>query len=262
MTDRLVAIIRNTPAVHGVLAVPSLEEVFATATGTDTVDVISEKTLRIDASAPAGVYPDGMTYDPRNHQLFISDEQGSTETVIDTRTNRRVATIAMGGKVGNSQYDPVSGMVFADVQTRNQIVEIDPKTHRIIRRIPLPPACRHDHGLLLDPASRVAFVACDGNARLLVLSMPGMRTLSVHRTGDAPDVLAFDARLQRLYVASESGVVAVFHVAGTTLQPIGRARLAFEAHVVAVDPSSSDVYFPLQNVRGRGVLRIMAPEKH
>lgn len=201
-----------------------------------------------------------MTYDPRNHQLFISDEQGKTETVVDTRTDRRVATIAMGGKVGNSQYDPVSDTVFADVQTRDDIVAIDPETHRINRRYKLPPTCRHDHGLLLDPASHLGFVACDGNARLLVLSMPSMQTLSIHRTGNAPDVLAFDAKRQRLYVASESGVVAVFHLAGTALRTIGRSHLAFEAHVVAVDPTSGDVYFPLQNVGGRGVLRIMAPE--
>lgn len=39
-TDHLVRTIGNTPSVHGVLAVPSLDEVFATATGTNTLDVI------------------------------------------------------------------------------------------------------------------------------------------------------------------------------------------------------------------------------
>lgn len=35
--------------------------------------------------------------------------------------------------------------------------------------------------------------------------------------------------------------------------------LAYEAHSVAVDPQTHRVYFPLQNVNGHGVLRIMAP---
>jgi DNA-binding beta-propeller fold protein YncE len=104
-----------------------------------------------------------------------------------------------------------------------------------------------------------AFVACDDNAKLLVLDMRRMRVLSVHKTGSGPDVLAFDAGLQRLYVASESGVVTIFHLRGSTLHLLGRSHLAYEAHSVAVDPQTHWVYFPLQDVGGIGVMRIMAP---
>jgi DNA-binding beta-propeller fold protein YncE len=258
-TNRVIASIKGAPAVHGVLAVPSLGEVFATATGQNRLDIISETTFHIIAQAPAGVYPDGMTYAPPEHELFISDEAGKTETVVDTSTDKRLATIPMGGEVGNSQYDPVTGLVFADVQTRDDIVSIDPKLNRIIHRYPLPIICRDDHSLLLDAPARLAFIACDDNAKLLVLDMRTMRVLSVHQTGSGPDVLAFDAGLRRLYVASESGVVAVFHLQGNRLYPLGRSYLAYEAHSVAADPLTHQVYFPLQNVGGIGVMRIMAP---
>lgn len=258
-TNRIAAQIHGVPGVHGVLAVPQLGEVFATVTDRNEVDVLSERNFRILAKAPAGIYPDGMTYDPRDRKLFISDETGDTETVVDTRTNRRVATIPMGGDVGNSQYDPLNNRIFVDVQTRDMIAAIDPSTNRVTARYALPPACNDDHSLLLDVPARVAFVACDGNAKLLVLDMQAMRVLSIHETGGGPDVLAFDAGLQRLYVASESGIVAVFHLQARTLQAIGRGYLAFEAHSVAVDPQSHKVYFPLQDVGGTGVLRIMGP---
>lgn len=258
-SERVVANVESVPGVHGVLAVPALGEVFATATDRNRLDVISEQTFRVVAHAPAGVYPDGMTYAPDAHELFISDEAGQTETVVDTRSNQRIATIAMGGEVGNSQYDPVSQRVFVDVQTRDEIVAIDPRSSAIVRRYRLPATCDDDHSLLLDAPARLAFVACDGNARLLLLDMNDMRVLSVHQTGRDPDVLAFDAGLQRLYVASESGVVAVFQLEGRQLRLLGRSYLAYEAHSVAVDPLTHRVYFPLQNVGGRGVLRIMAP---
>jgi DNA-binding beta-propeller fold protein YncE len=258
-TSSVIANIKNIPAVHGVLAVPALGEVFATATGQNRLDVISEKTFRVIAHAPAGVYPDGMTYAPPEHELFISDESGKTETVVDTRVNKRLATIPMGGEVGNSQYDPVTGLVFVDVQTRDGIVSIDPKTNRIIHRYRLPAICKDDHSLLLDAPARLAFIACDDNAKLLVLDMRTMHVLSVHKTGSGPDVLAFDAGLRRLYVASESGVVAVFHLQGNSLHLLGRGYLAYEAHSVAVDPVTPWVYFPLQDVGGIGVMRIMAP---
>ncbi len=257
--ERVVANVPDVPGVHGVLAVPALGEVFATATDRNRLDVISEQTFRVIAHAPAGVYPDGMAYAPDAHELFISDEAGQTETVVDARSNRRVATIPMGGEVGNSQYDPVSQRVFVDVQTRDEIVAIDPRSNAIVQRYRLPATCDDDHGLLLDAPARLAFVACDGNARLLLVDMRDMRVLSVHATGRGPDVLAFDAGLQRLYVASESGVVAVFRLEGRELRLLGRGYLADEAHSVAVDPLTHRVYLPLQNVGGRGVLRIMAP---
>jgi DNA-binding beta-propeller fold protein YncE len=258
-TNRVIANIKGVPAVHGVLAVPSLDEDFASATGQNRLDVISEKTFHVIAHAPAGVYPDGMTYALPEHELFISDEAGKTETVIDTITNKRLATIPMGGEVGNSQYDPVTGVVFVDVQTRDDIVSINPKTNRIIHRYRLPAICKDDHSLLLDAPARLAFVACDDSAKLLVLDMRTMRVLSVHKTGSGPDVLAFDAGLGRLYVASESGVVASFQLQGNSLHLLGRSHLAYEAHSVAVDPQTHWVYFPLQNVGGIGVMRIMAP---
>jgi len=105
----------------------------------------------------------------------------------------------------------------------------------------------------------VAFVACDDNSKLLLVDMTDMHVLSVHDVGRDPDVLAFDPGLRRLYVASESGVVAVFELDGKGLRLLGRKLLAQEAHSVAVDPVTHLVYFPLQNIRGRGVLRVMAP---
>jgi DNA-binding beta-propeller fold protein YncE len=257
--NRIVTQVPGVPGVHGVLAVPQLGEVFATATDRNEVDVLSERTFRILAKVPAGIYPDGMTYDSRARKLFISDEAGGTETVVDTRTNRRVATVPMDGEVGNSEYDPVSNRVFVDVQTRDMIAAIDPSTNRITARYPLPAACNDDHSLLLDVPARLAFVACDGNAKLLLLDMHAMHVLSVHDTGDGPDVLAFDTGLQRLYVASESGVVSVFQLKDRVLHSLGRGYLAFEAHSVAVDPATHEVYFPLQDIGGIGVLRIMAP---
>lgn len=257
--NRIAAQIPGVRGVHGVLVVPQLGEVFATATDRNELDVISERTFAIVARAPAGIYPDGMAYDPRDHHLFISDEAGQTVTVVDARKNRRIATISMGGEVGNSQYDPVGNRVLVDVQTRDLLAAIDPSTDRIGARYRLPAACNDDHSLLLDVPDRLAFVACDGDAKLLTIDMRTMRVLSMHETGDGPDVLAYDAGLRRLYVASESGVVAVFALRGRNLRSVGRAYLAFEAHSVAVDPATHRVYFPLQDIGGLGVLRIMAP---
>lgn len=256
-TQKLQGIVRGVSQVHGVLAVPSLGRVYASATGVDQIDSIDERTLKVTARVPGGNYPDGMAYDPRLHLLFVSDESGGTDTVIDTRTQRRVATIPLGGHAGNTQYDPATGRMFVDVQTEDRLKAIDPRTDRIIASYPLP-GCQHDHGLNIDAPRRLAFVACDGNARLLTFSLAQHRVLAIHKLGRYPDVLSFDAKLRRLYVASESGVVTVFALRQKALHLLGRAYLAYEAHSVAVD-SWHRVYFPLQDVGGRPLLRVMRP---
>lgn len=257
--ERVIGNVTDVPGVHGVLAVAALDEVFATATDRNQLDVISESSGEIVAHAPAGVYPDGMAYAPPEHELFISDEAGHTETVIDTRGDHRIATIPMGGEVGNSQYDPATGRILVAVQTRDEIVAIDPQTERIVGRYPLSKQCNDDHSLLLDAPARLGFVACDGNAKLLLVDLRDMHVLSIHDVGRSPDVLAFDPGLERLYVASESGVVTVFHLHQRRLHLLSRGYLGYEAHSVAVDPLTHLAYFPLQDVGGRGVLRVMAP---
>lgn len=258
LASRVVARITGIAAVHGVLAVPELSRVFASATGTNEVVAIDEHTLKIAARIPGGIYPDGMAYAPDAHKLFVSDETGKTETVIDVPGNRRIATIPLDGEAGNSQYDPVSRHIFVNVQTRRQLVEIDPATHSVVSRTDLPGA-KGNHGLLIVPESRLALIACEDNERLLALDMRTMKIVGAFDVGGDPDVLAFDPALHTAYVAGEAGVVSMFSVDGARVSKIGDGRVGPNAHVVAVDAQTHRSWFPLKNVDGHPVLRIMAP---
>ena len=73
-------------------------------------------------------------------------------------------------------------------------------------------------------------------------------------------MLALDTSLHRLYVAAESGVVAVFAEHAHSVTKLGQALLAPYAHTVAVDPRTHLVYFPLQRgSNGRPQLLVMRP---
>ena len=71
-------------------------------------------------------------------------------------------------------------------------------------------------------------------------------------------MLAFDSGLKKLYVSAESGNVTVFREEGKALVEEGTLAMP-HAHTVCVDPETHLVYFPLQNVDGHPVLRIMQP---
>ena len=174
-------------------------------------------------------------------------------------SGHRVATIALGGGAGNVQYDAGSRRILVDVQTRNEVAVIDPRTNRVVRRLRLA-GCVTNHSLLVDAPRRLAFITCEGNAKLLILDLRTMKVTGAFQVGDGPDVLALDAGLHRLYVSSESGVVAVFAETKHGVKSLGLAFLAGAAHTVGVDPRTHLVYFPLQSgSKGRPELLIMRP---
>lgn len=255
--QRVAGVVKDVSAVHGVLAVPEEDVVFASATGTNEVLAIDELTLKVLWRVPAGTYPDGLAYDPVTRQLFVSDEHGRTETVVDTRSHRAIATIALGGEAGNTQYDPVSKHIFVNVQTLRELAEIDPRRNAVVKRFSVAGSgCAGNHGLLIDARKRRAFIACEDSNSLLWVDMRTMRIVHTWTVGEGPDVLALDTKTHRLFVAAESGVVSVF-VDADRVTRLAQAFLAPNAHSVAADSRTQRVYFPLENVDGKPVLRVM-----
>ena len=59
-TGQVVRTIGGLSQVHGVLVVPALHRVYATATGSNMVVRINEDTGQILGGTPTGAYPDGL----------------------------------------------------------------------------------------------------------------------------------------------------------------------------------------------------------
>jgi len=240
---------------------PDLGRLFASATGSNEVVAIDPASLTVVSRAPTGAFPDGLAYDPPDHKVYVSDESGGDETVLDARDGHALGRLPLGGEAGNVAYDPVRRRVLVDVQTRHELAVIDPAgdgAGAIERRVALP-GCRNNHGLQVDAAAGLVYVACVDDATLLVLDGASLSVLDRVSIGPDADVLALDDPGRRLYVGAESGVVAMFAIEGRSLRKLGQQHLASRAHTVAVDPQTHDVFFPLEDVHGRPVLRVMAP---
>jgi DNA-binding beta-propeller fold protein YncE len=241
--------------VHGVLAVPDIARVFASVTGDHQVAIVDRATLKTIAKAGEIKYPDGLAYANSVNRVFVSDEHGNSDVVIDTSNNTVVGTIALGGGAGNTVYDRVSDKIFVAVHGKNELVTIDPLKMKIKARTELT-WLDDPHGVALDSENQLAFVAGSGNNKLVVVDLRTMQISPPFSVGRDPDVLAFDNGTKRLYVAAESGHVFVFHEANRSLEAEGDIHLP-HGHTVAVDPKTHLVYFPLEDVNGKPVLRIM-----
>jgi len=255
---RVIATLDGFPTVTGVLAVPAEHRAYASATGDHAVVVVDDSTFQIVARVAGPRFPDGIAYAPVERRVFVSDESGRRNFVIDATTNTVAAQIELGGEAGNTQYDSTSHCVIVAVQTTNQLAIIHPATSTIVRQITLDKAVRHPHGVYIDAPNRLAFIAGEESGTLGVLDLRTLQLRQVLPVGRDPDVLAFDPKLKRLYVAAESGVVAVFEERDGSLVQLGWYR-APKAHSVAVDPATHRVYLPLANVSGHPVLRVLVP---
>jgi DNA-binding beta-propeller fold protein YncE len=257
-TRKVIGTVGGLPQVTGVLVVPDHHRIYASVTGNHQVVAIDDQRLTVQARIGNIKFPDGLAYAPTSQQVFVSDESGGGELVIDAETDKPVTTIDIGGEAGNPQFDPVSGCIVVAVQIRDRLVFIDPKTDKVIGAEDLPADCKGPHGFVIDAPRRLAFVSCEDNATLLVDDLRSSLVTRTNRVGDHPDVLAFDAGLGRLYVASEVGVVSIFKENGSALTSLGTYS-APHAHSVLVDPQTHLIYLPLQSVGGKPVLRIMMP---
>jgi YVTN family beta-propeller protein len=256
-TQKIVGDVKDLKNVHGVLAVPELHRVYASATGDNELAVIDDQTYQVVARVPTGNYPDGIAYAASEKKIYVSNLHGKSDTAIDATTNKVLATIPLGAPAGNTQYDSVSDRIFVAVSELDQIVEIDPRTDKVVGSYPLE-GCKGAHGLFIDGERSVAFAACEDNSQLAAFDLKNKKFAAIYAVGDDPDVLAFDLNLRRLYVSAESGIVAIFdEKEDGKLETVSKSSFAPKAHTVAVDSATHRVYFPLENVNGKPVLRIV-----
>jgi hypothetical protein len=254
-TRQVAARVLGMAGATGIRAIPGLARVFVSLSAAHAVAVLDAGDGQVLTRVLGGHFPDGLAYAPQAKKLYVSDETGRQELVIEVPSATARPSIPLGGEAGNTQFDSLSGRIWVAVQTMDELAAIDPRTDSVVDRIHVP-VIERPHGFQLHPTRELAYVTGERNATLGVVDLRSRRVLHTYPVGDEPDVLALDPVRRRLYVAAESGVIAAFAIAGDSLVPLERYR-APHAHSVAVDPSTGLIYVPLQNIGGKPVLRVL-----
>jgi DNA-binding beta-propeller fold protein YncE len=236
--QKYVGSIPGLTAVAGAL-VAEPDVVFTSNRGEDTVGVFTVGDApRIDRIS-VGIRPNGLAYDPRRARLLAAHvgdpgRPGScTVSVIDVRARKRIADVAVAGRTRWTVYDPVADAFHVNIADPPQIVVIESGDPAGIRRVVTIPHAG-PHGLDLDVARRRLFCACDAGV-LLETDADSGTLLATEAIAGAPDVVFFNAALQRLYVAiGDPGLIEVFDTAPlrrheTIVTETGAHTLSFDA---------------------------------
>jgi DNA-binding beta-propeller fold protein YncE len=216
--------------------------------------------MKVIKKIPTEAKPDGSAYAAPFHKLYVSDERGKAEAIVDVRTDTLVKTLHFKSESGMPQYDPVANKVYVNLQDENIFAVIDPANDEVIGRYPVG-RCKGNHGMTLDPEHHRAFLACEGNELMTVFDLDKRTPIAFLPLASGPDVIKFDAGLGRIYAACYGGAISVFHEDDPDhYRKLEGFRVQHAVHSLAIDPQTHRVYTPEQEEDRKPVARMVVYE--
>ena len=213
--------------------------------------------MKVIKKLPTEKKPDGSTYAAPFHKLYVSDERGKAEAVVDVTKDQIVKTVHFDSETGMPQYDPVARKVYVNLQDQNIFAVLDPATDEVVGRYPVG-RCRGNHGMALDPEHHRAFLSCEGNNLMTVFDLDKKQAIAFLPMADGPDVIRFDPGLARIYAACYSGAISVFHQDDPDhYRKLEDFPVQHAVHSLVVDPSTHRVYTPEQEDDSKPVARMV-----
>src|SRR5438046_6552297 len=102
---KVVGDIPDTPGVHGIQIVPSLNRGFISNGRGNNVTIFDLKTLKTISQPATGENPDSIRYEPKTGRVFTFNGRSNNSTAIDAKTGMVVGAIPIGRKDECSKYD-------------------------------------------------------------------------------------------------------------------------------------------------------------
>src|SRR6266481_2544166 len=256
-TNRVVAVVTNTPGAEGVEYVSELKKFYTSNAHDDTIGVVDLKQMKVIKKLKTESKPDGSTYAAPFHKLYVSDERGKAEAIVDVQKDEIVGTLHFDSETGMPQYDPVARKVYVNLQDQNIFAVIDPSTDKVVGRYSVG-ECKGNHGMALDPENHRAFLQCEGNNLTSVFDLDAYKPIAHLSTAAGGDVVKFDPGLKRIYVACSSGAISVFQEDDANhFRKLEDFPVQKKVHSLAVDVKTHRVDTPEEQEDGRPVSRMV-----
>ena len=256
-TNELVKMITDTPGAEGVEYVEELNKVYTSNRKGHTIGVIDMYKMEVIKKIPAIEKPDGNVYASHFKKLYVSDERGKALIIVDVAKDEVIKTIFFNSETGMPQYDSIAKKIYVNLQDENMFVVIDPVKDSIVGKYPLGD-CKGNHGMALDVEHRLAFISCEGNDLLTVISLENFKPITYLKMASGADVVKYDPGLKRIYVACSSGAISVFHEEDAShFTKLEDFPVQKRVHSLTVDIYTHKVYAPEQEEDGKPVSRML-----
>ena len=205
----------------------------------ERVAVVDAATLKEVNSIKMPGPTDAMIYEPKNHMLYVTHDNGGDVWVIDPAIAKLVATISIPGVPEFMVYDDAADRIYLTIKTKDTVAVIDPSSNTVVAQWASAPALQ-PHGLAFDARNHRVFAAGSNGKLVVIDTKTGAATGSVDIVPKV-DQIAFDAPGGLVYCAG-ADKMSVIRTTGGKVTSLGEFATAATAKNVAVDPATRAVW--------------------
>jgi DNA-binding beta-propeller fold protein YncE len=258
--NQAVGELTGAAGVHGVAFVSSMNAAFFTEGGTDTVGVLDSRSFRRTGSIPVADDPDAILYAERPNLIYVANGDAKLATLIDPVARATVGAIQLGGKPEFPVLDPKDGLLYQNLKDTNSVAVVDLMKRAMVDTWSIKP-CEGPTGMAIDFEHRRLFSVCSGNAMLVVFDLDNHHLIATLEVVSKPDSVAFDAQLQRIYVAGVGGFLTVIRQnSPDSYEALEQIYTHYGAHTLALDPQSHKIYVAYASLLTYPRIAIFSPE--
>jgi DNA-binding beta-propeller fold protein YncE len=205
--------------------------------GDSSVCAFDPKTLAKGTCHRLDSMPDGLAYVAATKEVWVTTPRDKSIRVLDAATLEEKAKLTYEGNPEGFAVDGKRGRFYTNLEDKDRTLAIDLRTHGTVAT--WNPSCGEDgpHGLRVDPAAGLLFVACSARAEVMDVDHGG-KVLSSIDTGDGVDDIDYAAATHLLYVgAARDGRLTI-----ARCDPEGKLSLvaAVKTPVGARNPAATD----------------------
>ena len=208
----------------------------------NTVDVISQRTLKIVAQFPVGALPQHVTpsYDLRT--LYVDNDLGNSLTPIDPRTAKPGRPIPVEDPY-NLYFTPDGRSAIVVAERLQRLDFRDPNTMRLIHSLPVP-ECRGVDHMDFSADGRYAFASCEFAGAMIEIDLATeqvIRTLVINKGVASPQDVKLSPDGRTLYTADQQNG-GVWEIDPSSFRVIGFLRTGAGAHGLYPSRDASFMY--------------------
>ncbi len=196
----------------------------------NTVDVISQRTMKIVAHFATGALPQHVTpaYDLKT--LYVDNDVGNSLTPIDPRTGRPGRPIPVEDPY-NLYFTPDGRFAIVVAERLTRLDFRNPTTMRPLHSLSVPDCRGVDH-MDFSPGGRYAFASCEFSGQMIevdVWSQRLIRTLTLNHGVASPQDVKLSPDGRTLYTADQQSG-GIWEIDPSSFRVIGFLRTGAGAH--------------------------------
>jgi YVTN family beta-propeller protein len=226
-----------SPRVHGD---PAL--VYVPNSMSNTVDVISQRTMKVVAQFPTGALPQHVTPSWNLNTLYVDNDLGNTLTPIDPRTGRPGRPIPVEDPY-NLYFTPDGRFAIVVAERLQRLDFRRPGSMALVHSLSVP-VCRGVDHMDFSAHGRYAYASCEFSGRMIEVDLRTqrlMRTLVLNHGDSSPQDVKLSPDGRTLYTADQIAG-GLWEIDPRSFRVLGFLHTGAGAHGLYPSRNAKDMY--------------------